>query len=187
MTNLQLFICRSIVLKVKILKKIYNVSLLAKIYYIYEAITFNSYFKIIDIQPYIYYIKYIIQSNFNSFYINLITTSNKYVFYIKGDDSTKVGVYKDTFINLDRAYNLFLYKFRKVLVLYSQGLFQAVKRFIKYINFNLILIILFELLYVDILFYRPVEKRGFNVYLFYVLIYSRGQSKDNFITYKLHY
>ena len=74
-----------------------------------------------------------------------------------------------------------------MLILKFERLFQIIKNFIQFVNFDIIFIKIFKLLYINVLLNIVIKKNDFNVYLFHVSIHNRYKRKNRFIIYKLYY
>ena len=66
-------------------------------------------------------------------------------------------------------------------------LFQIIKDFIQFADFDVIFIKIVKLLYINVFLNIVIKKNDFNVYLFHVLIHNRGKRENRFIIYEFYY
>ena len=74
-----------------------------------------------------------------------------------------------------------------MLISNLERLFQIIKCFIQFANFDIIFIKIVKLLYINVLLNIIIKKNDFDVHLFHVLIYNHRKRKNRFIIYEFYY
>ena len=105
------------------------------------------------------------------------------IIHIKCDDNIDNEIDKNVEIDINKNEIDVFYIINKDIILYSRRLFQVIKCFIQFINFERILLEgeIMKLFHINLFFNLIIKKNDFDVHLFQISIFNNDQRKDYLI------